>query len=193
SLSPEALEEDGKLPPKLLDTLVKFLGKGVDTVVTTVFLNQPNDIAVTLESIKRVNSARSPQPKILPDPACDHLTYFVSEPGLECLKAAQTAALEGNGIKKSEAAPVANDVATGTADTMTRGIPAPAPEAAPQPPLINESEGKSNGIPPWLWFVGIAVIGGIIAVAIAANQPKGDNAPSEEQSRHSPTLVGQSR
>lgn len=97
SLAPEALEKGGKkLSSKLKKVLTKTLGEGVDKVIETVFLAQPNDIAVTLESIKRVDAGRSPAPKILADPACDHLTYFCTQPGLDCLKKAQTAALEAS-------------------------------------------------------------------------------------------------
>jgi hypothetical protein len=58
----------------------------VDKVVDLTFFHQPNDIAVTLASIKSVSSDRSPQPRILsPDAACDHLTYFTSKAGLDVL------------------------------------------------------------------------------------------------------------
>jgi pimeloyl-ACP methyl ester carboxylesterase len=50
-----------------------------------VFGGELNDIAVLLTSIKSVNSDRFPQPKILPDVACDHLTYFTTEEGLKAL------------------------------------------------------------------------------------------------------------
>lgn len=58
-------------------------------VVEWAFFNQPNDIAVALTSIKNVSLNRSPQPKILlPDTACDHLSYFTHQAGLEALAAA---------------------------------------------------------------------------------------------------------
>ena len=50
-----------------------------------VFSGEPNDIAVSLSSIKSVSQERSPQPKILPHVACDHITYFTTEAGLEAL------------------------------------------------------------------------------------------------------------
>ena len=50
-----------------------------------VFGGEPNDIAVSLASIKSVSSDRSPQPKILPNVACDHLTYLTTEAGLKAL------------------------------------------------------------------------------------------------------------
>jgi len=64
----------------------KLFGSAVDSVVDTVFLQQPNDIAVTLESIKSISLERTPQPRIIsPDAACDHLTYFTSKAGLDAL------------------------------------------------------------------------------------------------------------
>ena len=49
---------------------------------------EPNDIAVLLASIKSVSGDRSPSPRILPDVACDHLTYFTTEAGLTALSEA---------------------------------------------------------------------------------------------------------
>ena len=50
-----------------------------------VFGDEPNDIAVSLTSIKSVSRDRYPQPKILPNVACDHMTYFTTEAGLQAL------------------------------------------------------------------------------------------------------------
>jgi triacylglycerol esterase/lipase EstA (alpha/beta hydrolase family) len=50
-----------------------------------VFGGEPNDIAVSLASIKSVNQERSPQAQILPNVACDHMTYFTTEAGLKAL------------------------------------------------------------------------------------------------------------
>jgi hypothetical protein len=78
--TPEQLRQSGqRLMQKLFD-------KAVDKVVDLAFFRQPNDIAVSLRSIKNVSSNRIPPPKILlPDTACDHLTYFTSKAGLEAL------------------------------------------------------------------------------------------------------------
>ncbi|MDF5715780.1 MAG: caspase family protein [Rhizonema sp. NSF051] len=66
--------------------LKKAFGSAVDKVVDLAFFKQPNDIAVTLTSIKNVSDQRTPQPKILlPDIACDHLSYFTTKAGLEAL------------------------------------------------------------------------------------------------------------
>jgi hypothetical protein len=67
----------------------RLFGNAVDKVVNLTFFEQPNDIAVTLASIKSVSSNRSPQPRILlPDAACDHLTYFTHQAGLDALSKA---------------------------------------------------------------------------------------------------------
>ncbi|WP_287518828.1 peptidase C14 caspase catalytic subunit p20 [Okeania sp. SIO2C2] len=71
--------------------LERFKAKLFNNLVTNLFIDglvfgaEPNDIAVHLANIKKVSSDRSPQPRILPDVACDHLTYFTSKAGLEAL------------------------------------------------------------------------------------------------------------
>ena len=50
-----------------------------------IFGGEPHDIAVSVASIQSVSRDRSPQPKTLPSVACDHTTYFTSEPGLKAL------------------------------------------------------------------------------------------------------------
>lgn len=86
SLIPAAMQGES-LPSSPLQRLMqKLFGKAVDKVVDLTFFQQPNDIAVSLTSIKNVNSNRVPPPKILvPNTACDHLTYFTSKAGLEAL------------------------------------------------------------------------------------------------------------
>ncbi len=74
------------LMQKLFPHVIKnALNNTVNSTLDMVFFDQPNDIAVTLDSIKSVDSNRSPQPKILPDVACDHLSYFTHPAGLEAL------------------------------------------------------------------------------------------------------------
>ena len=86
SIRLEALQVTEGNFSKIQRLMQKLFGSAVDGVVDKVFLNQPNDIAVTTESIKSVSSQRNPQPRIIsPDAACDHLTYFTSEAGLEAL------------------------------------------------------------------------------------------------------------
>ncbi|MDF5715106.1 MAG: caspase family protein, partial [Rhizonema sp. NSF051] len=84
SIQREALQiEPGKNSSQIRRLMQKLFGVAVDNVVDTVFLTQPNDIAVTLESIKNISLERMPQPRIIsPDTACDHLTYFTSQAGI---------------------------------------------------------------------------------------------------------------
>lgn len=87
SIAAEALEIQLNTQSTLLKRLMqKLFHQAVDKVVDWAFFSQPNDIAVTLDSIKNVSSKRSPQPIILlPDIACDHLTYFTHPAGLDAL------------------------------------------------------------------------------------------------------------
>ena len=90
SIVPAVMEaQPGKDSSSLKRLMERLFGKAVDKVVNLTFFEQPNDIAVTLASIKSVSSTRSPQPKILlPDAACDHLTYFTTQAGLDALSKA---------------------------------------------------------------------------------------------------------
>ncbi len=85
SITPEALEVESANSSKIKRLMEKLFGNAVDTVVDKVFFNQANDIAVTTESIKSVSLQRNPQPRIISPVACDHLTYFTSEAGLDAL------------------------------------------------------------------------------------------------------------
>jgi pimeloyl-ACP methyl ester carboxylesterase len=87
SIVPAAMQVEPELQSGPLQRLMqKLFGKAVDKVVDLAFFKQPNDIAVSLTSIKNVSSNRIPPPKILvPDTACDHLTYFTSQSGLKAL------------------------------------------------------------------------------------------------------------
>ncbi|MEO1792815.1 MAG: caspase, partial [Cyanobacteria bacterium J06629_19] len=57
------------------------------------FFNQPNDIAVSVDSIVAIPAGRSPEPKHIPT-ACNHLEYFINPHGLASL----TAAVIGTGV-----------------------------------------------------------------------------------------------
>ena len=87
SIRSEALQiEPGKNSSQIKRLMQKLFGCAVDSVVVMVFFQQPNDIAVTLESIKSISLERTPQPRIiLPDATCDHLTYFTSQAALDAL------------------------------------------------------------------------------------------------------------
>jgi hypothetical protein len=77
----------------LKQKILRKLGK----IAETPFFNQPNDIAVLVESITAVPAGRSPAPKQFPT-VCNHLEYFVHPAGLASL----SAAVVGTGIKSTE-------------------------------------------------------------------------------------------
>ncbi|NEQ26955.1 MAG: peptidase C14 caspase catalytic subunit p20, partial [Microcoleus sp. SIO2G3] len=86
SLVPAAIQAEALQSSPLQRLMQKLFDKAVDKVVDLAFFKQPNDIAVSLASIKNVSDNRVPPPKILvPDTACDHLTYFTSKAGLKAL------------------------------------------------------------------------------------------------------------
>lgn len=87
SIAAEALELQPNTQSTLLKRLMqKLFHQATDKVIDWAFFSQPNDIAVTLDSIKNVSLKRSPQPiMLLPDTACDHLTYFTHPAGLDAL------------------------------------------------------------------------------------------------------------
>lgn len=86
SLAKAALEQHHQASSPIQRLLAKLRGQVVDTVVDAVFFQVPNDIAVSLSSIKSIPVNRSPQPIFLePDVACDHLTYFTHPAGLAAL------------------------------------------------------------------------------------------------------------
>jgi pimeloyl-ACP methyl ester carboxylesterase len=67
--------------------LKQLMQKLVRGAIDFPFLNQANDIAVAVYSIKKVNPDRLPSAQIH-EVACDHLTYFSTEAGLNALAAA---------------------------------------------------------------------------------------------------------
>ena len=89
SIIPAALDQQ---PDKKSSVLERLQQKLFKKVVALPFSGVPNDIAVTVDSIKSIPAGRSLPPNIQ-EVACDHLSYFISEPnqvGLEALVAVIT-------------------------------------------------------------------------------------------------------
>jgi hypothetical protein len=89
SIIPAALEQQPEKKSSVLERLQQSLFK---KVVALPFSGVPNDIAVTVDSIKSIPKGRSLPPNIQ-EVAGDHLSYFISKPtqvGLEALVAAIT-------------------------------------------------------------------------------------------------------
>ena len=73
-------------PNRLRGLMKKLFTPAINKVIDgLVFSGKPNDVAVSLASIKSVTQQRSPQPEILPTVACDHMNYFTTEAGLQAL------------------------------------------------------------------------------------------------------------
>ncbi|MBE8971084.1 caspase family protein [Nostocales cyanobacterium LEGE 12452] len=89
SIIAAALEEQ---PQKKSSILKRLQQRLFNKVVELPFFGVPNDIAVKVDSIKSVPTARSHPPHIQEIP-CDHMSYFLNEPidvGLQALIAAIT-------------------------------------------------------------------------------------------------------
>ncbi|MBE9117676.1 caspase family protein [Lusitaniella coriacea LEGE 07157] len=84
ALAPNALEPE---PGKQTSPLERLMQKLFNRAMEKPFFGQPNDIAVTVKSIKNVSESRTPQPQIQ-EVGCDHLVYFSHEAGLTALAAA---------------------------------------------------------------------------------------------------------
>jgi Caspase domain len=76
SIIPEAPEPDTTKPSRLERLMQALFNKATNIA----FFSEPNDIAVTIESIKSVKWNTSPQPTVY-EIACDHLTYFTTPIG----------------------------------------------------------------------------------------------------------------
>ena len=135
-----------------------------DKAVAMAFFEQPNDIAVTVQSIKSVGSDRNPQPKIK-EIGCDHFVYFTEPVGLTALSQAVIQALENN-----------SDFA-GTTTTVAN-------------PVVNNSTNNSSENKPVQWWI-LGVVGVLVAASIGwlivklSNdiQPSNETQPSENVSQ----------
>jgi pimeloyl-ACP methyl ester carboxylesterase len=72
----------GAVEPAVLERLMeRLLGETVDGA----FCRQANDLAVTVASVKAIEPEEGAYLAILDNIACDHLTYFTSEAGLQAV------------------------------------------------------------------------------------------------------------
>src|SRR6476469_161940 len=146
ALVPAALQVQPEEQSSLLQRLLnKLFANAVDRAVALAFFEQPNDIAVTLASIKSVNANRSPQPKILqPDAGCDHLTYFTTKAGFETLAIALTSALSREILPPPEILPSGLSLESQPVTVLptdTRDL-----EVVPNSPTISASNASENAI-----------------------------------------------
>lgn len=186
SLVPAATETQlDKQSSPLQRLMSKLFGQGVDKVVNLVFFEQPNDIAVTLASIKSVSSNRSPQPQILtPNPACDHLTYFNHPAGLEALAKALSQSLSPRTSQPQLELPTMRHSRVNYED-ITMIIPPgtphdPIPDTAPSPsPARNQpTENRSTVNGPVIWVIALLIV--VIAGLIIWNRTQ-ERKPDNQQ------------
>jgi pimeloyl-ACP methyl ester carboxylesterase len=90
SIMPTALKKDQDKPDSLFERLwARIKPRGwLHTVTALAFFGQPNDIAVSVESIQHMPANRTQQLIVGAPVACDHITYFNSEAGLQALNQA---------------------------------------------------------------------------------------------------------
>ena len=80
-IAPPETEPHGRLA-RLLNRIKPR--RALHEATALAFFGQPNDIAVSVTSIKNLPAGRSPEPKMI-EVACDHITYFSTEAGLRAL------------------------------------------------------------------------------------------------------------
>jgi pimeloyl-ACP methyl ester carboxylesterase len=132
------LQGDNQTNP-LKQLMDRMFGTSVNKVVDMAFFSQPNDIAVTVTSIKSVNSKRSPQPRILPpDAACDHLTYFTHPAGLTALSRALYE-FPHNGNQPPAASATTADLLIAEPEENTTPKPAETSSKSQNPLLISSA------------------------------------------------------
>lgn len=138
-----------------LQAFLEKLGRGA---IEFPFLGQPNDIAVTVQSIKSVPPERNPK-SVMREVACNHLVYFTHPDGLESL----AEAVIGTGILTTD---VDSDQ--------------PSPEKEDIAPVaIKANTSTSEGIPTWL--IGLVVVLLIVAgVAFGLWQQSKEKEPSPQ-------------
>src|SRR5262249_31119266 len=93
SIIPSALQtQDGTEPSRFARLWEKLKPKNwLHPLTGLAFWGEPNDIAVSIASSQNVPLNRSPQPVLIDPVACDHITYFSTEAGLQALAKALAA------------------------------------------------------------------------------------------------------
>ncbi|EGJ29601.1 MULTISPECIES: caspase family protein [Moorena] len=156
SIIPAALKAEANQTSSPLQRLMQKL---FDKAVAMAFFEQPNDIAVTVQSIKSVGSDRTPQPQIQ-EIGCDHMVYFTEPVGLTALSQAVIQALENN-----------SDLgATTTTKTTTVANP-----------VVNDITNNSSGNKALKWWI-IGVVGVLFAAILGwlVLKPSNNTEPSNQ-------------
>ncbi|AOW99995.1 caspase [Moorena producens PAL-8-15-08-1] len=165
SIIPAALKAEANQTSSPLQRLMQKL---FDKAVAMAFFEQPNDIVVTVQSIKSVGSDRNPQPQIQ-EIGCDHMVYFTEPVGLTAFSQAVKKALENN-----------SDLGATTTATTTRVAN----------PVVNNSTNNSSGNKTLKWWiiggVGVlvaAILGWLVLKPSNNIQPSNETQPTENVSQ----------
>lgn len=143
SIIPAALESEGD-KPSLIKRLTQKLS---NRALSLAFFGQPNDIAVTVDSIKSVNSDRTYPPQIQ-EVACDHTVYFYHPEGLKGLSQAVTQAWQSGSSSLGQT----------SNSTDSRNLTPVTSQSSTSKITTDKKESSS-------WSVGI--VAGLIAIASA--------------------------
>ncbi|NEO46139.1 MAG: caspase, partial [Moorea sp. SIO4A3] len=165
SIIPAALKAEAN---QTFSPLQRLMQKLFDKAVDLAFFEQPNDIAVTVQSIKSLGSDRNPQPKIQ-EIGCDNLVYFTEPVGLTALSQAVIQSLKNN----------SDFGATTTTKTTTVANP-----------VVNDITNNSSGNKALKWWI-IGVVGVLVAASIGwlivkqsnKTQPSNQSQPSQNLSQ----------
>jgi len=152
SIIPAALKAEANQTSSLLQRLMQTL---FDKALAMALFEQPNDIAVTVQSIKSVGSDRNPQPQSQ-EIGCDHLVYFTEGVGLTALSQAVIQALE-------------NTSDFGATTTTVRN------------PVVNDITNNYSENKPLKWLM-IGLVGVLVAAILGwlALKPSNNTEPSNQ-------------
>lgn len=167
------------------------------------FFGIPNDLAVTVESIKAIPSGRTPVP-VMVEVACDHLVYFNDPVGVKALGAMAQGALTGtfrtpeppspelpspepSSPESSNPEPLqeATSEATGDSAPPDSGLPDPVkPDPGPADPVVSADSGEkaSPKNPLWWWIVAALIVLGVGFLGLQRSNQQPQPSQPEPQS-----------
>jgi hypothetical protein len=141
------------------------------------FFGVPNDLAVTVDSIKAIPAGRTPTPVVM-EVACDHLVYFTDPAGVTSLGNAVQDILTGREATRPPAPPDEPAPPPPPAPPQPEPQPETASEPQPESNHAESAEPAGNGFPIG-WVVGAIAL--ILAIALGVkllNQPQPEPEPN---------------
>lgn len=158
--------------------LAEKLAARLKALMKLPFFGVPNDLAVTVESIKSIPSGRTPAP-VMVEVACDHLVYFTDPVGVKSLGDAVQSILAGVVLPK----PVELE------ENATPLVPTPHPAKEPQPELVKDPSLQQEKVslsverkPFPIWWVAGAIAFVLVVLFGLKLFSNNDSIPSEPQS-----------